>query len=169
MPLTALVVSDSHGRADLLARAYERARPDVVLFLGDGQRDLNVIPDEVTLRAVRGNCDWSNALNAPLLRVEQIAGYRIFMTHGHEYGVKWSIEDAVISAAAEQADVLLYGHTHIPFEKTYLAGAKCGKTVLKKPLLVLCPGSVGEPPDGIPSFATLTLAPAGVLAGFGKL
>ena len=169
MPLTALVISDSHGRADLLLRAYERVRADVVLFLGDGQRDLNVIPDDVTLRTVRGNCDWSNALNAPLVRVEEIGGYRIFMTHGHVQGVKWSIDEAVASAAAAGADVLLYGHTHIPFEKTYPMGAKCAETVLKKPLLVVCPGSIGEPPDGIPSFATLTLAPAGVLAGFGKL
>ena len=169
MPLTALVVSDSHGRADLLLRAFERARPDVVLFLGDGQRDLNVIPDEVTLRAVRGNCDWSNALEAPLVRVEQIGGYRIYMTHGHVQGVKHSLDSAIANAAAAEADVLLYGHTHIPLEKTCPQGTKCAGTVLKKPLLVVCPGSVGEPPDGIPSFATLTLAPAGVLAGFGKL
>ncbi|MBO7341867.1 MAG: hypothetical protein J6U87_04205, partial [Clostridia bacterium] len=67
------------------------------------------------------------------------------------------------------ADVLLHGHTHVAFEKTYPVGARIGSTVLTKPLLVLCPGSLGQPPDGHPTFATLTLAENGVLAGFGRL
>lgn len=65
--------------------------------------------------------------------------------------------------------MLLHGHTHIPFEKTYPRGSKIGDTCTEKPLLVLCPGSIGQPPDGRPRFATLTLTENGPLAGFGKL
>ena len=169
MPLTFLIASDTHGRADLLLEAFRRAKPDGVLFLGDGLRDLNVLPEDTTLRAVRGNCDWTTREDAPPVRVEQIAGYTLYMTHGHLQGVKLSLDTAIQNAAAASADVLLYGHTHIPFEKTYPVGALIGETVLKKQLLVVCPGSLGQPPDGHPSFATLTLAEGGVLAGFGKL
>lgn len=169
MPLTFLVASDTHGRADLLLEAFRRAKPDGVLFLGDGLRDLNVLPDTATLRAVRGNCDWTAREDAPPVRVEEIAGYRIFLTHGHLQGVKLSLDSAIESAAATGADVLLHGHTHVPFEKIYDTGCKIGNTVLQKPLLAVCPGSLGQPLDGHPSFATLTLAEGGVLAGFGKL
>jgi len=169
MPLTFLVASDTHGRADLLLEAFRRARPDGVLFLGDGLRDLNVLPADITLRAVRGNCDWTAREDAPPVRVEEIAGYRVYMTHGHLQGVKLSLDAAIENAVAAGADVLLYGHTHVPFEKTCPVGSLIGETVLIKPLLVLCPGSLGQPPDGHPSFATLTLAAGGVLAGFGNL
>ena len=169
MPLTFLIASDTHGRADLLLEAFRRAKPDGVLFLGDGLRDLNVLPEDTTLRAVRGNCDWTTREDAPPVRVEQIAGYTVYLTHGHLQGVKLSLDVAIQSAAAASADVLLYGHTHIPFEKTYPMGAEIGNTVLKKQLLVVCPGSLGQPPDAHPTFATLTLTEGGVLAGFGKL
>ena len=169
MPLTFLVASDTHGRADLLLEAFRRARPDGVLFLGDGLRDLNVLPADTTLRAVRGNCDWTAREDAPPVRVEQIAGYTVYLTHGHLQGVKLSLDTAIQNAAAAGADVLLHGHTHIPFEKTYPIGHKIGDTVLQKPLLVLCPGSLGQSPDGHPAFATITLADNGILAGFGKL
>ena len=169
MPLTFLVCSDIHGRADLLLEAFRRARPDGVLFLGDGLRDLNVLPNDTTLRAVRGNCDWTAREDAPPVRVEQIAGYTVYMTHGHLQGVKLSLDTAIQNAAAAGADVLLHGHTHIPFEKTYPVSALIGETTLQKPLLVVCPGSLGQPPDGHPSFATLTLADNGILAGFGQL
>ena len=169
MPLTFLVASDTHGRADLLEQAFRRAKPDGVLFLGDGLRDLNVRPADTTLRAVRGNCDWTACEDTPTVRVEEIAGYRIYMTHGHLQSVKLSPHTAVMYAAIKGADVLLYGHTHVPFEKTYSVGTQIGSAVLRKPLLVLCPGSLGQPTDGHPSFATLTLAEGGVLAGLGKL
>ena len=169
MPLSFLVASDTHGRADLLLRALSLAPFDGVFFLGDGLRDLNVLPDDLTLRAVCGNCDWTAREDAPPVRVEQIAGYTLYLTHGHLQGVKLSLDTAIQNAAAAGADVLLHGHTHIPFEKNYPVGHKIGDTVLQKPLLVLCPGSLGQPPDGHPTFATLTLADNGVLAGFGQL
>ena len=169
MPLTLLVASDSHGRADRLALAVKRADPAMLLFLGDGLRDLHALPPQLPLRAVYGNCDWTARADAPALRMEEIGGYRIYMTHGHLPGVKSTLSVAIANAVAAGADVLLYGHTHVPFEKTYPRGTQIGDTCIKKPLLVLCPGSIGAPPDGVPRFATLTLLPSAPLAGFGQL
>ena len=169
MPLTLLVASDSHGRADHLALAVKRADPAMLLFLGDGLRDLSALPPQIPQCAVCGNCDWGTRADAPPVRVEEIGGYRLYMTHGHLQGVKSTLDVAVKNAVCAEADVLLYGHTHVPFEKTYPRGTKIGDTCIKKPLLVLCPGSIGAPPDGIPRFATLTLLQSGILAGFGQL
>ncbi len=164
-----LVASDTHGRADLLQTAVERARPDLILFLGDGLRDLAALGTDTPTCAVRGNCDFFGLDDTPEQSTREIGRYRIFMTHGHRYGVKSSLESAIAAALAREADVLLYGHTHIPFEKTLPRGTAMGGTVSEKPLLVLCPGSLGNPHDGRPSFATLEIREGGLLAGFGHL
>ena len=161
-----LVVSDTHGRRDRLSAVAARSPAGVLLFLGDGLRDLDVISDAVTVRAVRGNCDFCGR-DVPEERVEDFGQYRIFMTHGHRYGVKGSRAAAIAAAARAEADVLLYGHTHIP-NITYLAkGESVGSAVLKKPMIVFCPGSLGEPRDGVATFGTLTLRDNGILPGIG--
>ena len=164
-----LIVSDTHGRADRLSAVLSRTRADVLLFLGDGLRDLNVVPPEITVRAVRGNCDFFAHDDAPETRVEDFGALRLFLTHGHRYGVKASTEAAICAAAEAGADVLLYGHTHRALERTLVAGTPVAGKPLEKPMLVLCPGSLGQPPDGHPSFATLTMLSTGLLAGFGTL
>ena len=163
-----LVLSDTHGRADRVIEVMRRAHAATVLFLGDGLRDLNVLSDAVTVRSVRGNCDFFGA-DIPETRVENFGTYRVFMTHGHRYGVKYGEEAAIAAAAAADADVLLYGHTHRPMLRYLLAGEQVGDTVLKKPLTVFCPGSLGEPHGGKPTFGTLTVCNSGVLASHGEL
>lgn len=167
--LTLLVASDTHGDYARLLEAVKRAKPDMLLFLGDGLRDVRALDVAFPVRAVKGNCDWLG--DEPLSRVEEIGGYRIFMTHGHREGVKYQLDAAIAAAAEREADVLLFGHTHCPLERTLPAGSKIEgtDTVLFKQLLVVCPGSLGQPRSGMPSFATLTLSPQGVLAGFGNL
>ena len=83
--------------------------------------------------------------------------------------MKYSTEALAAAAGAAGADVALYGHTHVPYTATLPAGATAGGVVLAKPLLLLCPGSLGEPRGGAPSFATVTVRPNGILAGFGEL
>jgi hypothetical protein len=57
-------------------------KPDLLLFLGDGIRDLDKIkaqfPD-IPLRAVRGNCDYDSCL--PVSDVITADGVNIFFTH----------------------------------------------------------------------------------------
>lgn len=164
-----LVVSDTHGRADRLAEVVVRTRPGVLLFLGDGLRDLaRADLGTVAVRAVRGNCDLCGA-EIPLTRTEIFGKYRVFLTHGHRFGVKSSIEALVATAAADGADALLYGHTHIPFAAVLPEGGTYGGVRLAKPLAVLCPGSLGEPRGGVPTFGTLELRENGILPAIGEL
>ncbi len=165
-----LVFSDSHGRADLINEAMEKQlrTPDAVLFLGDGLRDLRVLEyQDMHVRCVRGNCDFYTAFegrSVPEQALLEVGAYRILMMHGHTAGVKGGIAHACAKAAEAEADVLLYGHTHIQRQEWFPAGTEFGRQVLTKPLLVCNPGSLM---DG--KFGTLSLRNEGVLFGFGEL
>ncbi len=162
-----LVISDTHGKEDRLTDVLRRSRADGLLFLGDGLRDLSVLPEELFCRAVRGNCDFFGR-DVPETRLETFGAYRIFMTHGHRYGVKYSPEGVIAAALAADADVALYGHTHLPELHQFAAGTVlCGKT-LARPFTVMCPGSLGDPRDGAPTFGTLTLRDGGILPAIGQ-
>lgn len=163
-----LIVSDTHGRRDRMKKLLDRTNPGVLLFLGDGLGDLSVVPDTVTVRAVRGNCDVIGR-DVPEARVEDFGACRVFMTHGHRFGVKSHVETVAVAALNTDADVLLYGHTHVPFERTLPAGFSLGDRILQKPLLIFCPGSLGDPRDGTPTFGTLTVRQNDILAGLGTL
>lgn len=165
-----LVLSDSHGRADLVDKVLARQirPPDGVLFLGDGLRDLRVLEyGEICVRCVRGNCDFYTSFEGqtvPEMTVMEVGAYRILLMHGHTLGVKGGISHACAKAAEVGADVLLYGHTHRPRQSYFDAGTAFGGSVLQKPLLACNPGSLH---DG--RFGTLSLTNGGALFGFGEI
>ena len=60
-----LVLSDSHGVMRYMEQAAERERPDLILHLGDYERDAERLASrypEYPVRSVPGNCDhpWPN-------------------------------------------------------------------------------------------------------------
>ena len=170
-----LILSDSHGRAINIERAYERSRElDGIFFLGDGLSDFDDLYryKNTPLFCVRGNCDLFSSFSFGDVKDELILHfeeYTVMLMHGHRYGVKDSLSAAIAHAAKAGADVLLYGHTHVPLERRIEAGEEyCGVT-LKKPLYVFNPGSVGTLSAGYFSFGTLTVRRNGLLFGHGKL
>ena len=114
-----LIVSDSHGQARNLREVLLR-HPDIttVTHLGDGHRECedaaDAFPDH-TFYAVAGNCDF--ACSAPLVRLETFGGKYCMLTHGHRYGVKGGYDTIECAAREQQADAVLFGHTHLPFEE----------------------------------------------------
>ncbi len=177
--MTLLVLSDSHGRPDRIDEAIRRVRPDGILFAGDGLRDLTrcELPADsgaYPLRVVSGNCDWLTSpliLNDRLLEPESeelftAEGIRILLMHGHKYGVKGGLGQAVARAVRLDADVLVFGHTHIPLELHLLPDSGRADFSVTKPLTVFNPGSLG---DGDGSFGTLTIRGGQLLCGHGEL
>jgi putative phosphoesterase len=110
-----LVISDSHGNKNAILNAVAHENPDLILHLGDHDKDCSAVErefPEVPLRSVRGNCDrFSSGLEIDEFMLD---GMRFFMTHGHLYGVKTGFSSIIDSASVRSADVLLFGHTHIP-------------------------------------------------------
>lgn len=108
-----IVVSDTHGSA----KGLDKLRPliaenDMVIHLGDGVNDIRPIfskyPEKVY--AVSGNCDFS-----PLFPQEEeldVESVRIFICHGHKYGVKSGLGVLAAQAKRRGCALVFYGHTH---------------------------------------------------------
>lgn len=115
MPLVRiLAVSDSHGDRRTLRRILEQHRDaNAVVHLGDGYADVLSLQDEFSVLAVAGNCDGF-LCDAPPEREFLLGGKRIFAAHGHRFEVKHSLLRLSLAAQSRQADVALFGHTHLP-------------------------------------------------------
>ncbi len=172
---TLLILSDSHGRPDAVAEAIRRTHPAGILFAGDGLRDLTHIDIPCPLWAVRGNCDW---MSSPLVIGGSLCeppeeellfweGFSILLCHGHRYGVKSGLSTAIAHAAARGADMLVFGHTHLPVEHRVPVGEVYGGVTLTKPLYAFNPGSTGD--SRSPTFGTLTVRGGVPLFGHGTL
>ena len=115
--MKALVLSDSHGDTDTLSNILRANIHAVqhVIHLGDGCGDMALFscryPD-MPFHVVAGNCDCAPAF--PEKRIVEIGSKKIFITHGHRYGVKMSYDRICYAAREVGADVCLFGHTHMP-------------------------------------------------------
>jgi len=127
-----LIMSDSHNNIETMLETVAIESPELILHLGDHDRDCAPIEceyPEIPLRSVRGNCDRSSEN----LDVDEFTfgGKRFFMTHGHIYGVKFGYSRVIGAASSRGADILLFGHTHIQYCANY------------EGLIVINPGSIG--------------------------
>ena len=162
-----LILSDSHGRADLLREVILRQRGlDALLFLGDGLRDL---PDGLPCPtyAVRGNCDSFTFFDpnpVPEERLETLGGKRILLLHGHTRAVKGGLVRAIGAGLEADADIVCFGHTHEPIEHRLHAGEEFFGKTPARPLLLFNPGSLREG-----SFGTITVRPEGILPAHGQI
>ena len=148
-----LVFSDSHGSVMCMKEVLRMHRDaEVVFFLGDGISDVEQLAISDSTRAwivVRGNCDFRSVfMNSDVKKVEKISllGYNIILTHGDLYGAKGGVGGLVNLARQENADILLFGHTHSPHEE-YI-------NEYEKPFYLFNPGSASLQSG---SFGVLTL------------
>ena len=162
-----LVFSDSHGNPFYMSRALAM-HPDAeaVFFLGDGLADITPFvarPSSPTWFSVRGNCDMSLAcFNTPILKTDSVTleGVKIVFTHGDLYRAKYGIEELVTLAFDRDADLVLFGHTHTPFQKYIDLGARG--------LYLFNPGSIGSEYGVSPSYGIVSLTDGGILLSHGK-
>ncbi len=168
-----LVISDSHRNINNISKAKERCpQVDAILFLGDGTEDFCDTSSYygTPLYCVRGNCDFDDE-SIPYELMLHFDEYAIMMMHGHLHATKVSYEKAAAYAAQKGADILLFGHTHLPTEKYLPKGTLIGGVTLEKPLYVFNPGSIGRICEGFSScyFGTMRTTPKGVIFGHGEI
>lgn len=132
-----IVISDTHGHNSFIENEIERiGRENIhaIIHAGDYVSDadeLEMLFPEIPMYNVAGNNDfYSRAKNEDLFTID---GVKIFLTHGHGYGVKYDSDYRTILCRGEalEADVVVFGHTHIQ----HLSNR--GK------LMLLNPGSAG--------------------------
>ena len=130
------IISDTHGNNDSVEKAVSIApKMDMWLHLGDCEPDAEYLQAlvEVPVYGVAGNCDWPMR-NTCYERIIDAAGHKIFLTHGHNYGVRYTQEYVMEAAESQGADIAVYGHTHIVDN-------------VQASILVLNPGSASRPRD----------------------
>lgn len=149
-----LVMSDSHGRRDLVRKCIEKhSDVGIVLHLGDNVFDIedmdHIFPDK-RIVYVRGNGDYMR--KEPLTACVETDGVRIFLTHGHIHGVNYSLNALINDARKNGAQIALYGHTHVPYNK-YHDG-----------LYVMNPGSLALPRDSSRAgYGLIEICPQGIM------
>jgi putative phosphoesterase len=119
-----LVLSDSHGNEGYVYDIMRvNAGVDAVIHLGDGEDDMMLSFRELPafgnkpVYQVRGNCDPAGHSEG---LIEDIGGFRFYITHGHLQQVKYSKMKLAIDAKKIGAQVALFGHTHQQFLENYL-------------------------------------------------
>lgn len=110
-----IVVSDTHGSPDLLLSAVRQAgRTDMLLHLGDGVRDCAALERAYAgeVWKVRGNCDF--ATSDEYEHFLPLNGAAIYMTHGHLFNAKVTLNKLWYKGSEMGADIVCFGHTHVP-------------------------------------------------------
>lgn len=110
-----LIVSDTHGKNHYLLETLKRVSPiDLLIHLGDyegGQEYINSIASCPT-EMISGNNDFFDGL--PKEKMIEIGKYSVMLTHGHRYGVNYNTSEIREAAIRNKADIVMFGHTHIP-------------------------------------------------------
>lgn len=114
-----LVLSDSHSDVYSLKTAIKsQPTAEVIIFLGDGERDFHHVSTETENKhviMVKGNCDFASMSEANITQV--IAEKKFFITHGYLENVKFGDDTLIYKGQSLGADIILYGHTHVPVNK----------------------------------------------------
>lgn len=115
------IISDTHGSKTAVERAV-RTVPDAECWLhaGDYSQDGEYLAKlaGVPVYAACGNCDGYDT-NAKIDEYLMLEGKQIWLTHGHHYCVKQNMNELYYWANQYEADLTVFGHTHIPVIKEY--------------------------------------------------
>ena len=143
-----LIVSDTHKSHRNLERAIEAEKPiDMLIHLGDveGREDYIETLADCPKHIISGNNDFFSDL--PREEEFFIGDLHIFITHGHGYCVGLGEDRLKAAARGRGADVVMYGHTHMP-------------ALTEEPdLVTLNPGSIAYPrqPGRCPSYIRMEI------------
>ncbi|WP_290771521.1 metallophosphoesterase [Anaerofustis sp.] len=108
-----IIVSDTHGDIKTLEKVLKKEKNyNYIFHIGDHHFDMDEVDMDlsgVEVKKVRGNCDFMKETEEIFF---ELSGKKIFITHGHLYGVKNSYTNIFYKACEVGADIVLFGHTH---------------------------------------------------------
>lgn len=111
-----IIMSDTHGDTDEMFRVISAERPfDILVHCGDVCDSASMIESRLAdsiVHMVAGNCDYLGGL----LQVKEfhIGRIKVVLTHGHRYHVDYGPDALFYLAKEKEADIVMYGHTHVP-------------------------------------------------------
>ena len=141
-----LVFSDTHGYLERAEKVLQRIgdRMDMVFHLGDHDEDARELQrafPRLPFHVVRGNNDFF--LDTPSKKLVRAEGKTLLLTHGHKQRVHWNPDTIGYWAEEQGADIVLFGHTHMPLWDDR------GRVALFNPGSLSLPRGGGMPTFGI--------------------
>lgn len=109
-----MAVSDTHGQVAAVQTYYPQIEGvDLLIHAGDHFNDAILLQNALGIQHVeyvRGNCDIDWTVPSEILL--SCGEKTVFLTHGHEYGVKYGLDELRDAALKRGADICIFGHTH---------------------------------------------------------
>ena len=144
-----LIVSDTHGRnSGYLDLLEQSEKMDMVIHCGDVEGSEYLISESAGCKTVivQGNNDYFSGLPHEL--TVQLGKYKVWITHGHTYGIYSGNARIEQEMNRRGADFAVVGHTHIPKIEW------CGEDKA-----IINPGSISLPrqPGRQPSYAIMEI------------
>lgn len=137
-----LIISDTHGFLWYLNEVLKKVGPiDMLIHCGDIQKDEEPvkIAANCPVYMVAGNNDLGTLLEKEIFL--DIGKYHIMVTHGHRYSVGYGLDMLAASAKKKGADIVMFGHTHVPLIK------KIDNVTLVNPGSITIPRQSGRRPS----------------------
>ena len=115
-----LLVSDTHGRTDMLEGLLKifQGEVNLVCHMGDYGSDLRMFEskyENLQMVAVNGNTDYSlSGQTEQIVELGQLneKKLRLLVTHGHRFGVKRNFDRLLSYAKEIDVNAVFFGHTH---------------------------------------------------------
>lgn len=109
-----IIVSDTHRQNENYFKVLKMHEPDMVVHCGDVEGSEYALTQAANcpVYMVSGNNDFFSELPREL--EFQIAEYKVWVTHGHNYYVSMGSERIKQEAKERGVDIVFYGHTHRP-------------------------------------------------------
>ena len=154
-----LVFSDTHGSIGKMIQIIENM-PGVtaIIHLGDLNRDIQALEDtffDIPIYGVQGNNDVSGLY--PNEKTITVAGKKIFITHGHYYLSNGDPSKMKTIPAAQSADLILYGHTHIAELEKFDGKILANPGSISRPRRAECSYGVIEIEDGTLTYCNIPI------------
>lgn len=140
------VMSDTHMSKGNIKKACDSLKEvDTIIHLGDNVQDVDEIKKyyDGQIINISGNCDFCKI---PSEKTFILGDKKFFITHGHKYGVKYDTFKLEYKAKEIGADIVLFGHTHVPYVS------------LEDGIWYVNPGSVSYSRSGSNSFAYVEIS-----------
>lgn len=143
-----MIISDTHRRHGNLSEAfYNEGHIDMLIHLGDVEGEEALISEMAGCECIfiAGNNDFFSGLDRE--KELDIAGKKIWLTHGHNYYVSLDLKIIHDEAMARGMDIVMFGHTHRPVIHN------------EDNITLINPGSISYPrqADNIPTYIMLEI------------
>lgn len=110
-----LIISDYHKNEEAVLNLKNTYKPQYTLCCGDGESDDSFYLENEII-SVKGNCDYANL---PLVKIVEIKEKKFLLVHGHLHDVYFDIFKLYLLAKENNAEYVLYGHTHQQYLEEY--------------------------------------------------